>query len=103
MANAQIGVTHLAQSRCQRFSQGTAKQDVSGPVIRLGCPLDRIEMQIGKSRIFYERYAETIQGIDERLLGLSPKFQWRRGEFALVPQAVGVSSGFRFLSTAGSA
>jgi hypothetical protein len=30
---------------------------------------------------------------------LKPKFQWRLGELALVPHALGLSSGFRFLST----
>jgi hypothetical protein len=31
--------------------------------------------------------------------GVNPKFQWRLGELALVPHALGLSSGFRFLST----
>jgi hypothetical protein len=30
---------------------------------------------------------------------INPKFQWRLGELALVPHALGLSSGFRFLST----
>ena len=50
------------------------------------------------------RQARAAHGAEDGAVqfDINPKFQWRLGELALVPHALGLSSGFRFLSTGGS-